>query len=313
VRHFDGSLQVNLQKEGNTPKLVDMEQPFPTGKWVRLRIERSGSETDTRVTLFADGVPLIENVQMASLRANTPLLIGFLAEGEPGREVNAKLENFRLPGEPVMRTTLRDGGFTLIELLAVILIVAILSGVLITQLSGAGDAARGSQTAAFLQQLETTVGEYERERGAYPSSRFAPEDGVADDGENVGIEALVVALYSKGWEAGGHEIAQNHFGNLDDDQSGRALTDFGNKNLLEFVDGWGNPIAYLHRTDYGSTDRMYTTLDLEGRLTRTAVLAQKDPVQGRYYKHRSFQLISAGSDGVFNTEDDIYNFEKHKP
>lgn len=96
VRHHDGSLQVNIQKEGNTPKMVDMEQPFPTGRWVRLRIERHGSEADTRVTLFADGVPLIENVQMASLRASTPLLIGFLAEGEPGRPVKARLERFRL-------------------------------------------------------------------------------------------------------------------------------------------------------------------------------------------------------------------------
>jgi len=96
VRHFDGQLQVNIQKEGNTPKFVDMEQPFPTGRWVRLRIERNGNDTDTRVTLFADGVPLVENVQMASLRANTPLLIGFVAEGEPGRAVTAKLENFRV-------------------------------------------------------------------------------------------------------------------------------------------------------------------------------------------------------------------------
>jgi hypothetical protein len=96
VRHFDGSLQVNLQKEGNTPKMIDMQEPFPTGRWVRLRIERRGSETDTRVTLYADGVPLIENAQMASLRANTPLLIGFLAEGEPGRPVKAKLDGFKL-------------------------------------------------------------------------------------------------------------------------------------------------------------------------------------------------------------------------
>jgi hypothetical protein len=96
VRHFDGGLQVNLQKEGNTPKFVDMEQPFPTGRWVRLRIERQGDETNTRVTLYADGVPLVENAPMASLRASTPLLVGFFAEGEPGRTVKAKLDNFKL-------------------------------------------------------------------------------------------------------------------------------------------------------------------------------------------------------------------------
>ena len=201
-------------------------------------------------------------------------------------------------------------GFTLIELLAVILIVAILSGVLITQLGGADDAAKGSSTSSFLQQPEALIDEYEREHGAYPPSRFTPEQGVENEGENVGVEALVVALYSNNWEAGGHEIDEARFDNVDGDSSARALTDFGNRKLLEFVDSWGNPIAYLHRTDYGAKDRVYTTYGEDGIQVRTAVLALKDPVQGRYYKHSRFQLISAGSDGVFNTKDDITNFEK---
>jgi tetratricopeptide (TPR) repeat protein len=96
VRHHDGSLQVNLQKEGNTPKLVDMEEPFPTGRWVRLRIERAGDETDARVTVYADGVPLIENAPMAALSSSTQLIFGFFSEGEPGRTVQAKLDDFRV-------------------------------------------------------------------------------------------------------------------------------------------------------------------------------------------------------------------------
>ncbi len=200
-------------------------------------------------------------------------------------------------------------GFTLLELLAVIMIVAILATVLITQLGGAEDAARTSQTRQLLQQLEAIISEYELDHGEYPSSRFTPEQGVANDGENVGIEALVVAFFSNGWEAGGHEIEESAFANTDDDLSTRSLTDFGNRKLNELVDAWGNPIAYLHRMDYGSDDRFYVTIDETGQRVRAAVLARKDPVQGRYFKHNRFQLISAGPDGIFGSDDDITNFE----
>ena len=200
-------------------------------------------------------------------------------------------------------------GFTLLELLAVIVIIGILSTVLITQLGGAEDAARSSQARMLIKQIEQICNEYELEHGAYPPSRFTPEQGVPNDGENVGIEALVVALYSNGWEAGGHELDDEAFGNTDGDFSGRSLTDFGNRALNELLDPWGNPIAYLFRTDYGSDDRIYVTISEIGEELRTPVLAVKDPVKGRYFKHSKFQLISAGADGVFNTEDDIANFE----
>ena len=83
-------------KEGQSPTFIDMEYPFPTGQWVRLRIERKGDSADTRVTLYADGVPLIENVPMSTLRAATPILVGFMAEGASGHTVDVKLDNFKV-------------------------------------------------------------------------------------------------------------------------------------------------------------------------------------------------------------------------
>ncbi len=96
LRHSDGSLQINIERQGQTPIVTDMEQPFPTGTWVRLRIERSGDATNSRVTLFADGIPLVENAPMASLRAATPIILGLVAEGEPGRPVKVKLDNVKV-------------------------------------------------------------------------------------------------------------------------------------------------------------------------------------------------------------------------
>ena len=71
-----------------------MQQPFPVGQWVRLRIERTGESSDARVTISMDGIPLVEDVPFASLgRAASPLLVGVVAEGEPGRSVDARFDN----------------------------------------------------------------------------------------------------------------------------------------------------------------------------------------------------------------------------
>jgi prepilin-type N-terminal cleavage/methylation domain-containing protein len=202
-------------------------------------------------------------------------------------------------------------GFSLIELLAVILIVGVLAAVLVSQLGGAEAAADTSRTKMFLTTLDHIIGEYETENGRYPPSSFTPEQGVANDGENVGVEALVVALYSNRWDAGGTQIEEQYFGNTDEDLSARSLTDFGNKQLLELLDAWGNPIAYIHRNDYGVENRAYLTLNADGVPERGTPKACKDPLKGQYYKNNRYQLISAGADGLFNTEDDITNFERN--
>jgi prepilin-type N-terminal cleavage/methylation domain-containing protein len=200
-------------------------------------------------------------------------------------------------------------GFTLLELLAVIVIVGILAAVLVSQLSGGLTISKTQTTKQFLQKLDLILGEYNLKYGRYPPSSFTPEQGVPNDGENVGIEALVVALYSNKWEAGNHEIDPKYFGNIDNDQSARSLTDFGNRNLLELVDEWQNPIAYIYRTDYGLENRVYVTVGEDGQEVRGTPVALKDPLKGQYFKHDSFQLISAGPDCLFNTGDDLYNFE----
>lgn len=201
-------------------------------------------------------------------------------------------------------------GFTLLELLAVIVIVGILAAVLVSQLTGGLTISKTQVTKQLLQKLDMILGEYNLQFGRYPPSSFTPDQGVPNDGENVGVEALVVALYSNKYEAGHHEIDAKYFGNTDNDQSARSLTDFGNRNLLELVDEWQNPIAYIYRTDYGVENRVYVTLGEDGGEVRATPAAQKDPLKGQYYKHDSFQLISAGPDCLFNTGDDIYNFER---
>lgn len=218
-----------------------------------------------------------------------------------------------------MMTSLRSvarhprAGFTLIELLVVILIISILAAVLVTQLGGAEDAARNQQTRQQLAKLSAALISYETDgHGDYPASRFPDEAGVSNDGTNVGIEALVVALWSNGYEAGGLlDDEADRLQNTDGDSSSRALTDFPSRQLFELSDAWDNPLAYIHRRDYDAGEFAYVTSDpLTGEEIESMVKAHKNPDTGRYYDARSFQLISAGSDGRFGTPDDVTSFKK---
>ncbi|MEW6072487.1 MAG: prepilin-type N-terminal cleavage/methylation domain-containing protein [Planctomycetota bacterium] len=218
----------------------------------------------------------------------------------------------RTPGTTIDRRRAKRAGFTLIELLAVILIIGILATILITQLGGAEDAANVQTTKQKLGTLEVVLDAYDRDKGDYPSSTFTADQGVANDGLNVGIEALVVALWSNGYEAGGHlgdEV--DRLQNVDGDFSGTSLTDFGTRGLFEIADAWGNPLAYFHHRDYEVKDRPYLTHHPDtGAEIQSAPRAFFNAATGRYYAHDSFQLISAGEDAIFGTPDDITKFDR---
>ena len=204
----------------------------------------------------------------------------------------------------------RTSGFTMIELLAVILIIGILAGVLITQLSDAQEGVEVADTRNLLTQLEAAVDFYETEEGSYPLSFFTDKQGVPNEGQNVGSEALVVALWSNGFEAGGLGDMSEDLVNTDNDQSSVSLTDFDSRELFELPDSWGNPVAYIHQREYENKPRPYLTFDpVTGEEIVSAPKALKSEKTGRFFRLRSFQLISAGPDGTFGTEDDITNFE----
>lgn len=202
-------------------------------------------------------------------------------------------------------------GFTLIELLAVLLILSILVGVLVVMLRDTEAGARTEVARQQLMTLETAIRSYQNEFGAAPPSSFVPAQEIGNDGTNVGNEALVVALWSRKYEAGGLLAdVRDQLVNTDGDRSTKQLTDFDTRELLEIVDPWENPIAYIERSDYAQSNRRYLTYEPDGRQVESVPLAFKNPSTGQYYNAQGFQLISAGPDGLFGTEDDITPFTR---
>jgi prepilin-type N-terminal cleavage/methylation domain-containing protein len=211
------------------------------------------------------------------------------------------------PGSQRPRSGSR-AGFSLIELMVVIVILSILIVYLVPRLTGIGESAEVRLTQARINSIEAAIGEYEDEYGDYPPSRFLTEWGGSPNELNLGAETLVIALWSDGW--GGASLDTSDVANVDDDRSKKDITQMFGKELFELPDQWGNPIAYFHRQDYGRKD-LYVTEDPEtGERVESQVTALKDSRTGRWAKPRRYQLVSAGLDGRFGTDDDIYNFKR---
>jgi prepilin-type N-terminal cleavage/methylation domain-containing protein len=199
-------------------------------------------------------------------------------------------------------------GFSLIELMAVMVILAILMTFLAFRLGSLGETAKYATTEQFLHQVGGAASAYEQETGDYPPSKWQSEWGPTPNKSNLGVEVLCATLW--GDSGGGFGISEDRLLNFDADEAKKNLTSHANNDLFELADDWGNPIAYFHRQDYGRLDS-YLTVDERGIEGESVVKALKNPVTGNYYNPRSFQLISAGEDGVFGGEesDDIYNFK----
>lgn len=203
-------------------------------------------------------------------------------------------------------------GMTLIEIMAVIVILSILMAFLVTQLGGLGEASKVQLTKAYLKLVEAAAADYETEFGDYPPSEFPEAWGAAPNSVNIGIESLVLSLWSDDWS--GTSLEMDGLINMDGDSTRKEISGMLGKEVFELSDLWGNPIAYFHRRDYGREDVYMTEDPQTGDLIENTVKAVTDPRTGKYARPRRFQLISAGSDGVFGTKDDgtlddLYNFK----
>ena len=211
-------------------------------------------------------------------------------------------------------------GMTLIEVLVVIVIISALGALAVprvVRMLGRGEAkavqAKILQVAAQLESYQ-----HHPRNGDYPPTTLEGYPGVGSlkNFDNCGSESVVLCLSRKG-RSGGMDFESSekkllHIDNMDGDQTAVPLTNFGdqNKELYELVDPWGTPLVYFHHRDYELIEkRGWGTVSLGGGDVIDAKPWRDAKTQSFAAPH-TFQLISAGPDGEFNTDDDLTNFSR---
>jgi prepilin-type N-terminal cleavage/methylation domain-containing protein len=211
----------------------------------------------------------------------------------------------------------RARGFSLIELLVVMAIMATLIGLGVVGLPRLLRQGDETKVRTALTALATALEGYQNDpkNGDYPPSELDAESfpgiGAGGNEENLGIESVVVCLSRRGANAA---IAIDQLEgfvleNLDGDRTQAQVTTFADKDLFELCDVWGTPLAYFHWRDYASIEAKS-----QGRISGVEDVLRAKPYRHpktkEYFNKTSFQLISAGMDREFNTDDDVTNFKK---
>jgi prepilin-type N-terminal cleavage/methylation domain-containing protein len=231
-----------------------------------------------------------------------------MERGQANAAEKCGLVRGRRPARPLQS---ERGGFTLLELMAVIVILGILIAVLVPRLGKAKETMKEQMTKSLLANLDAALAEYENHFGDYPPSQFLEKWGPMPNSTNLGGETMVLGLWSPDW--GGVSLSEDKLINTDNDETKKPCAKFGKPSLFEIADEWGNPIAYIHNRDYGRQDHYVTKSNETGETIDSIVKAQMNPQTKTYYNPKKYQLISAGLDGEFGTEDDIGNWAPKKP
>jgi prepilin-type N-terminal cleavage/methylation domain-containing protein len=201
----------------------------------------------------------------------------------------------------------RPSGFTLIEILVVITIIGLLMTFAAVGLSRYRQAGAITDCKSRLESLTLTIESYADRMGDLPPAHLADLGVKADNAVNEGVEALVVCLRRA--DFGGRRPDERWLANVDDDHGQDLKAYDGTDALLELVDPWDAPLAYFVHTAYDEPGSYSSGLDG----VPVDVHALRNPLTGAWHRFDSFQLRSAGPDGLFDTEDDLANFALQAP
>jgi tetratricopeptide (TPR) repeat protein len=88
ARHWDGAAEVRIVRSASEePEIQKTDAiPFPTGRWVRVRIERTGTSEAPTMDVFMDDVSIVASADFPQIgRSGQPLRVGVFVEGDTGR------------------------------------------------------------------------------------------------------------------------------------------------------------------------------------------------------------------------------------
>ena len=205
---------------------------------------------------------------------------------------------------------IKDGGFTLIEILAVIAILGLLMTLAIVNFSKQRERGVVAATKARIITLQNEIQKYNTSKGGPPYDKLAKINVQANNQVNEGVEALYAALQNKDFPEGSI-LDEMWLSNTDGDVTSTSfhrIAGFKNE-LFEITDDWGNPLAYFHYTGYGGKQMVQMAEAAEGEDAEQAVTPWQSKKTGTFANPDSYQIISAGTDRIFGTEDDVTNFD----
>jgi prepilin-type N-terminal cleavage/methylation domain-containing protein len=200
-----------------------------------------------------------------------------------------------------------DAGFTLIELLVVIVIIAILTSLVTVGVNAALNSSRHSSSEAMLGTIAGALETYRTRWGDYPPTSIDEIGGRSPNDLNTGGEALVACLSST--RKGGivYQPSEEHYGNVDKDKASTNVTGwfFGDNELREFRDFFGNVITYVHGKDYAKPKSGVLKYKFADGGPEYTIAPEQSPVTKAFLNPGKFQLRTPGRDGKPGTGDDI--------
>jgi len=196
-------------------------------------------------------------------------------------------------------------GFTLIEVLVVITLIGLLMSFGAVALSRYRETGRVTDAEARLSVIGLLAESYADRTGELPPSTLAALGLAGANRVNEGIESLVAALRQRDYA--GKRPEERWLGNVDDDQHADQHAADGSTALLELLDPWGNPFVYLRHDRY--SEPAVVLLGEGDDAVEVETRAVRNPLTGAFHRFDTYQLRSAGPDGLLDTEDDLGNFE----
>jgi prepilin-type N-terminal cleavage/methylation domain-containing protein len=201
----------------------------------------------------------------------------------------------------------RPSGFTLIELLIVVGIIGTLAAVLLPRILETSELAKEGATEATMMQLENACKKFNRKEGYYPTDdlrylkRGTAPAWKTDNGRNTGIESLIVMVSQSNREGSDLGGLRDQLVNTDEDQHGASLPLLsGTTGRMEIADAWGTPMVYFSKLNMSKAQ-----LVVPGLGEPVVSVKAKRREDGSYYGDKRFQILSAGKDLIFDTEDDV--------
>lgn len=199
----------------------------------------------------------------------------------------------------------RASGFTLIELLIVISILGLLAAVLLPSILNTQESANETATSGSMLQLQTGCQAFSNEHGYFPPDDLRNPEGAdkqpwkPDNGINTGIESLVCFLSLQ--KRGGMDLSgmADLLCNTDKDDHGTEQPLLHQRGRVEVADAWGTPLAYFAKA---GMEKVQQVMPPEQDAQPVKAKRRAD---GSYHGAGKYQLLSAGRDRTFGTDDDL--------